>query len=1251
MHLKSLTLKGFKSFAQPTTFEFEPGVTAIVGPNGSGKSNVLDALAWVMGEQGAKTLRGGKMEDVIFAGTASRGPLGRAEVRLTIDNSDGALPIDYTEVTISRTLFRNGSSEYAINGEGCRLLDVQELLSDSGLGREMHVIVGQGQLDTVLRASPEDRRGFIEEAAGILKHRRRRERTLRKLESMEANLTRLEDLASEVRRQLKPLGKQAAIAKKAQQIAAEVRDAKARLLADDITRLQFELGELSKDDAQRQAEQQVYQDKLGQKQRQINELERLRQNDEVDQARRVTLNAEAVQAKLRGLFSQAQQRLTFLAGQVETTTAQDLITPEQVSAAEAEIERLADLVPAAEQQFTDATEQLNQATEQLNTVDAEIAERSAAVSAYDLALTKLRGEAEAAEQRFRATQADANQRESTLAEAAARLEEANLALKEFNELNPGGSESGSESGGEAGTAGGAGGAESGGEAGTAGGAGGAGAAAAGSGVAAGAGSLEAAYQAAGEQQTKLETERDSVQSDVHRLEREIAGLEARISALTATLQTPDASSAVLADPRFKQLQSLTDVAEIAPGYEAAVSAALGQFATAICAADTDQATAVTRFAAEQDLGRVRLLISDPAAAAGGSVTPANLTELAASAGLRPLADAVTAPAALRQLLANTFVAPDIDSAIAGHRALSESSANFTIVTAGGAVPEGAEPDGAGVTDTVLGRYTIDGGSASAPSKLEIQAEIAEAADRQARLASELEAKSEALGSLKQRVADAKTAAQAALKQLRDADAEQARIAQQRNRLTVTAEAAAAEHSRAKQNREALADAVSAAEQAAAAAATALQEAQEKPRPVLNAAERDPLVAAQEAARSAQIEARLEAQAAKERVRAAKLTAESLQRQFVAQEQAALERARRKVLRDQQSMRAQRVADALPALLEIAQSAVVEAKSRQRQTEENRAKQSQELILVRSEAAELRGKLQALTERGHSAELKSYERKLQLQSLIERAHNELGMTEQLLVTEYGPDQPVVTQPAADAAAETGDAAAAEGETPAVSYVRAEQQQRLKRAEAALAELGRINPLALEEFAALEQRNNFLHQQLGDLKNTKQDLLKIISDLDTKMENIFAAAFADTKQAFNEVFPVLFPGGSGSISLTDPQDLLNTGIEMAVKPAGKKVERLSLLSGGERSLAAIAWLIAIFKARPSPFYIMDEVEAALDDANLGRLLNAFEDLRQRSQLIVITHQKRTMEIADALYGVSMRGDGVSAVVGQRLREESA
>src|SRR6476661_6847668 len=234
LYLKSLTLKGFKSFASSTTLQLEPGITCIVGPNGSGKSNVVDALAWVMGEQGAKSLRGGKMEDVIFAGTSGRPPLGRAEVALTIDNADGALPIEYSEVTISRTMFRNGGSEYAINGSPCRLLDVQELLSDSGIGREMHVIVGQGQLDSILHATPEDRRGFIEEAAGVLKHRKRKEKALRKLESTEGNLTRLADLLSEIRRQLKPLGRQAEVARRAAVVQADVRDARARLMADDL---------------------------------------------------------------------------------------------------------------------------------------------------------------------------------------------------------------------------------------------------------------------------------------------------------------------------------------------------------------------------------------------------------------------------------------------------------------------------------------------------------------------------------------------------------------------------------------------------------------------------------------------------------------------------------------------------------------------------------------------------------------------------------------------------------------------------------------------------------------------------------------------------------------------------------------------------------------------------------------------------------------------------------------------------------
>ena len=310
MYLKSLTLRGFKSFASSTTLRFEPGITCVVGPNGSGKSNVVDALAWVMGEQGAKSLRGGKMEDVIFAGTSGRPPLGRAEVALTIDNTDGALPIEYTEVTISRTLFRNGGSEYAINGRACRLLDIQDLLSDSGLGREMHVIVGQGQLDAVLRATPEERRGFIEEAAGVLKHRKRKEKALRKLESMQANLNRLNDLTAELRRQLKPLGKQAEVARRAATIQADLRDARIRLLADDLHTVRAALEkEIADENAlrERRAEVEARHEEI---EARLAELEAALAEDapELAHAQETVLQLSTVQERLRATHQLALQR-------------------------------------------------------------------------------------------------------------------------------------------------------------------------------------------------------------------------------------------------------------------------------------------------------------------------------------------------------------------------------------------------------------------------------------------------------------------------------------------------------------------------------------------------------------------------------------------------------------------------------------------------------------------------------------------------------------------------------------------------------------------------------------------------------------------------------------------------------------------------------------------------------------------------------------------------------------------------------
>ena len=1226
MHLKSLTLKGFKSFAQPTTFQFEPGVTAIVGPNGSGKSNVLDALAWVMGEQGAKTLRGGKMEDVIFAGTSTRGPLGRAEVKLTIDNSDGALPIEYAEVTISRTLFRNGSSEYAINGENCRLLDVQELLSDSGLGREMHVIVGQGQLDAVLRATPEDRRGFIEEAAGILKHRRRKERTLRKLDAMETNLTRLNDLAGEIRRQLKPLGRQAEVAKQAQGIAAEVRDAKARLLADDVARLRSELDELAKDEAERHSERIVLQEQLEQKQLRIGRLEQEQQSDELDGARRVTVALESSQGRLRGLLSQTQQRLTFLATQAEAPEQLNRLSKSSVEEAKAEAERLTELIPAIEVSWQEAGDATRRAQQSLDAIDEHIAAQSALVSKHDLELSKLRGQAQAADQKRLAVSQEVERRSVAAEQAEERAAVAQRDLDEF--LTALEDSESPETG------------------------------------------LDDAYRAAQDTQSEAEKARDDLRDALHSMEQERAGLDARVSALARMLDQRDASGALLAEEPAGIRGRVADHVRVVEGYEAAIGAALGVFGDALLAETAGDAGEIVRSARERDLGQLRTVIARSAHAVSDAPKITGLT-LATEVLLE-------APDGVYGLLSRSYLAADVAEAVAGASKLREQwpAESFTIVTNSG---------------DVLTQYTLTGGSGLAPSRIELGAELDQASQRLENLSVEIAEAEAALAELREKAARAKLAAERSFAELRAADARIAEVAEQRNRLTVRAEAGQGEAERARQAHAEVAGSESEAATEADRAARTFAEAEARPRPILDASQRDELFAELERARAAEIERRLELETARERARAAEATHRMLAEQLAAEHRAAEEAARRAVLRARQVARAERVAEQLPAILESCDRSLSEARVAQQVAEQERAKPSQELTLLRSEESELRGRLQSLTDRVHGAELKSYERKLQLSALLERAGNELGLVEEVLIDEYGPRTHARTAPSESSAATSAAAAAANesaAETPAEpqefaseleaqlaaelgiqaapasaktpqapekpefdpsTLTRAEQQARLAKAEKRLAELGRINPLALEEFAALEQRHSFLAEQLQDLAKTRSDLLAIIADLDEKMQGIFAEAFTDTQAAFAEVFPILFPGGSGHIELSNPDDLLNTGIEMAVKPAGKKVERLSLLSGGERSLAAVAWLIAIFHARPSPFYIMDEVEAALDDANLGRLLQVFETLRENSQLIVITHHKRTMEIADALYGVSMRQDGISAVVGQRIGPE--
>ncbi|GAA3772649.1 chromosome segregation protein SMC [Microbacterium kribbense] len=1163
MHLKSVTLKGFKSFAQSTTFAFEPGVTAIVGPNGSGKSNVVDALAWVMGEQGAKTLRGGKMEDVIFAGTSTRGPLGRAQVQLTIDNSDGALPIEYAEVTISRILFRNGASEYAINGDTCRLLDVQELLSDSGLGREMHVIVGQGRLDAVLQASPEERRGFIEEAAGILKHRRRKEKTVRKLQAMEANLTRLSDLAGELRRQLKPLGRQAEIARAAADIAAVVRDAKARLFADELVGLRTELAAAAHSEAERHAERMVLQDRAETLRARIQTLESDQRSEAVDTARGVVFALEQVQERLRGLFTLAGQRLSLLGDDESALMPAQTVTQAGIDEVYAAIEEIGSGLGAAQDAAAAAARGVVHARAELDALDADIAEQSALVSEHDMRISALRGTAEAAASALAAVQTAVTRQQNALDAALERRAEAEAARAQLEPAD--------ESDGPAMDH---------------------------------AAAYERSQRAAGDAEKAVSDLREKL----HSAEREQEALTAQTKALSRALDVRNGAAQLISNggPGIRGLVS--DAVQVEHGYEAAIAGVLGALSEGVLVEQSGDALAAARAAADGDLGVVDIAI----AAAGATVpTPPAL------GSLTPAWQVVTAPDGVRARLAAVYIADDLEQALA---AAAGAEAHVTVVTRAGEV----------VTSS-----TVRAGSGAGRSRLELSAERDGAAERLAEVAVTADALRAALADRNAELAASRLRAKAALEALRAHDADLAARAEKVNRVTVRHEAAVAECERLEVT---LRQAQAAVDQAAASARQSqdqLQTARQAPRPILDASAREPMLAELEAARDLEMRARLEVETLKERVRAEQARAEGLVRQREREKSAVAEAARRTVLRRAQRDIAAGVADRLPPVLDSVDRSVSRARVELAAAEAERTALTAELADLRTQEATVRERLGGLTESVHGLELQIHEKRLHVTSLLERVQSELGVDEDILIAEYGPDQPV---PGAD-------------DAEPVAFERSAQRRRLQEAERKLAQLGRVNPLALEEFEALEQRQAFLVAQLADLTQTRTDLLTIIAELDERMQAIFLAAFEDTRVAFGEVFPILFPGGVGSIALTDPDQPLTCGIEVSVRPVGKKIERLSLLSGGERSLAAVALLTAIFKARPSPFYILDEVEAALDDANLGRLLGVFEQLRAASQLIVITHQKRTMEIADALYGVSMRQDGVSAVVGQRVGDRTA
>lgn len=1185
MHLKRLTVKGFKSFASATTLEFEPGITCVVGPNGSGKSNVVDAIAWVMGEQGAKSLRGGKMEDVIFAGTSGRAPLGRAEVTLTIDNTDGALPIDYTEVSITRTLFRSGGSEYQINGEPCRLLDVQELLSDSGIGREMHVIVGQGRLDSILHATPEDRRGFIEEAAGVLKHRKRKEKALRKLDAMTANMARLQDLTTELKRQLKPLGRQAEVARRAAVIQSDVRDSRLRLYADDAVTLSNTLEQEEADEAALRDRRAQLESTLEAARERYEAAEREAQTatTQVAEANETHLRLTALRERFNGLQALATER------------ARPLIEPQQqVLGPDPE-----DLDRQADQAQTGAAEL---ATE-VDALQADLEVAEEATSLADTAARQAQADDDAHREELASARERIAQREGSLLAARARLDaraaeierlaESQVVigerLKSLTEQVSALSDSDGIDSEQIDQA-------------------------------------HAQLEAASARVAELTAAVAECADELSAARQERAGALSRIDALTLSLGS-SASIDALKAANASVIGQVTDALRVQPGWEAAVEAAVAHVIGSDAVAVVDRAAArdLLATAATSDLGQVRLLIaggatSQPAATTSGGLTIA--TVISAADG----ADAPAVCAAVSELVGAARLTDSISEA-------------FDAVTRGASLAVTREGD-------VITNSVMTGGSGAPATRLSLLAALDEA--NAARVTSsvrcdERQAKHESLSAdlvqaqVQHRECDE---AHSALKQSVSA-------AQAESRAAASA-LQAAEDERAR---------VLAAHEAALVAAQADQTAVDTAQTALAAVSGEQVMDRTEefAARIAdtrqatvdmrarETQVRLALRSAQERAQAATRRATELRDAAAAERESREQAKRRREVLLRRARTAQVVGRLAGQALAVLHSSVEQSEQHRDELTATQQRLAAERSELQAAVAEASSEIEKLTSDVHRDEMARTEQRLRIQQIVDKVTEDFGLGFDELVAEYGPERMV--PPSAVAAGDEIDPDAPQAQP--YPYVREEQEKRLRTAEKQLALLGRVNPLALEEFSAMEERFAFLNTQLDDLRASRKDLLDIVAEVDERVQQVFSEAFADVQREFAGVFSRLFPGGEGRLVLTDPSDLLTTGIEVEARPAGKKVKRLSLLSGGERSLTAVAFLVSLFKARPSPFYLLDEVEAALDDVNLGRLIGCLEELRESSQLLIITHQKRTMEIGDALYGITMR-DGVTQVISQRIRE---
>ena len=1154
MHLKNLTLKGFKSFADTTSIDLEPGVTVVVGPKGSGKSNVVDAIAWVLGAQAPTAVRSGKMDDVIFAGTTGKAALGRAEVSLTIDNHSGTLPVEFSEVKITRILFRSGDSEYAINGVPCRLLDITELLSDGGVGRQQHVIVSQGQIDAVLNARPEDRRAIIEEAAGVLKYRKRKDRAERRLTSSDADLTRVKDLMREVRRQLRPLEKQAEAARRHGDLIQELTSLRIHLAGREIEDLRIKLqtvGELRSSRSEREQATKLELDRLSAEITADEQKLAAHGGDDLGDA---LVRLESMRERARGLSAVLAERRRGVDRERTAFTDRGVIANLEAEGARSRDDlvrvegELAELAPDVERLRVTQEELAGDRLrfeeewgEGVPVPSGQAAEVRGELGALRASVE--RGAGEVARLQTRLT--DLEERRTVHDRDATESRSELGALHDEEEP------------------------------------------------------LVAAMEAAETARLRADDDLANEISAHADAEADHRRWVARAEALTLALDEAraQAGAAQLADVDGV-MGTLLDLVDVDQGWEGAFESSVGNALGAVIVRDPATARRSLDLLSDGDSAGAVLALGGVARTSdsGGDSIRARVR------GTEPGVDAL-----LDALIGHIGVIEG-DWRTAADIVLADPTR--TVVTKAG---DRFGPDGwrigTGGTGATGAALTEANERATATHRGCAAAEAAVAAARDALAArvanaTELGGRLDAIDSGLTAAADAVQRIEADRRDvITEIDALQGRF----DELAVRVER---ESGRIKELEVSL-PTFEAAE----------TESLEKGRRLAAARSDIEERAATVGSLRTDIEVRaagLEERQAFLRTRLSEIDAR-LERD--AEERAAAGSQRESL--DRKASVLANLADAVATRSTVVDGRLNDVRDRRRQQSEAAQQVTRRLDELRRARGEADRQLESLRVQSARAEVEEAELRVKLQGAVERLRDEHDLAPDVAVSAACPPLD-------------------EGMEAATRFAQLESELEI---------MGPVNPLALEEYQSLQERHGFLQGQLDDIRGTRRELSKVITSIDEEIVTVFASAFADVAVNFQQLFETLFPGGQGSIALTTPDDLLNTGIEISARPSGKNVRKLSLLSGGERTLTALAFLFAVFRSRPSPFYVMDEVEAALDDVNLHRFLSLVEEFRADAQLLLVSHQKRTMEAADCLYGVSMKPGGSSRVVSEKVASKTA